>query len=174
MTAAGGRLLCESEKSLACAAEPVQPVIRGPGAIFSALGARPGWPGVRPVANDGLSREVPVINVFPSDLHQGQGRLPRVFPRRAGRCLVSILINPEKMNSAVLDRSSQSGVSAAEEPRYSYRMRTLRREYEPLEEASEDCEAPERGAQLHLEAPDAGEPQFPHDDRELRHGRSRG
>lgn len=87
---------------------------------------------------------------------------------------MSILINPEKMNSAVLDRSSQSGVSAAEEPRYSYRMRTLRREYEPLEEASEDCEAPERGAQLHLEAPDAGEPQFPHDDRELRHGRSRG
>jgi hypothetical protein len=61
MTAAGGRLLCESEKSLRCAAEPVQPVIRGPGAIFSALGARPGWPGVRPVANDGLSREVPVI-----------------------------------------------------------------------------------------------------------------
>jgi hypothetical protein len=129
---------------------------------------------VRPAANDGPSREVLMIAILLSGHHQDQGRLPWVFPRRAGRCLVSILINPEKMNPAVLDRSSQSGVSATGELRSSYQMRPLRREYEPLEEASEGCEAPERGERLHLEAPDAGEPQFSHDDREFRHGRSRG
>jgi hypothetical protein len=87
---------------------------------------------------------------------------------------MSLLMNPEKMNPSTLDRSSQGNVSTDEEARSTFRMRPVRREYEPLEEASEDCEAPERDTKLHMEAPDAGEPQFPHDDRGLRHGRSRG
>jgi hypothetical protein len=87
---------------------------------------------------------------------------------------VSVLINPEKMNSSVLDRVSRNRAAVVEEPRLPYRMRPLRREYEPLEEAFEDSEAPERNTQVHVEAPDAGERQFPHDDRELKHGRSRG
>jgi hypothetical protein len=87
---------------------------------------------------------------------------------------VSILINPEKMNSSVLDCLSPSRVASGEESPSSYDMRPLRREYEPLEEAFEDGEAPERSTRLRVEAPDAGEPQFSHDDRELRHGRSRG
>jgi hypothetical protein len=78
---------------------------------------------------------------------------------------VSILINPAKMKPSVRDRDSAGG---------SYQVRPTRREYEPPEEAIEDSEAPEQGTRLRVEAPDAGEPQFPHDDRELRHGRSRG
>jgi hypothetical protein len=78
---------------------------------------------------------------------------------------VSILINPEKMNPSVREL-----VSAGR----SYQVRPLRREYEPLEEAVEDSEAPERGTRLRVEAPDAGEPQLAYDDREFRHGRSRG
>ena len=73
---------------------------------------------------------------------------------------MSILTKTETMNSADLTRSSQSGVSTTEQPRSSYRMKPVRREDEPLEEAFEDCEAPESGARLHLEAPDAGERAF--------------
>jgi hypothetical protein len=87
---------------------------------------------------------------------------------------VSILINPEKMNPSVRDLVSANRVSTTELPGSSYQTRPFRREYEPLEEAVEDGEAPERGTRLRVEAPDAGEPRFPHDDRELRHGRSRG
>ncbi len=87
---------------------------------------------------------------------------------------MSVLIKPEKMNSSVLDGVSPNRVAGAEEARLSHSMRPLRREYEPLEEAFEDSEAPERGILVRVEAPDAGEPQFPHDDREFRHGRSRG
>jgi hypothetical protein len=53
-------------------------------------------------------------------------------------------------------------------------MNRTRREDEPLEEAFEDSEPPESGARPHLEAPDAGEGHFYHDDREFKHGRSRG
>jgi hypothetical protein len=87
---------------------------------------------------------------------------------------MSVLTKPEKMNSSVLDRVSPNRPAGAEDVLSSYSMRALRREYEPLEEACEDSEAPERNMQVRVEAPDAGEPQFPHDDRELRHGRSRG
>jgi hypothetical protein len=134
------------------------------GRLFGSV-AWPGWSGVRPVANDGRPREVPVIAIRPSDLDRDRGRLPWLFPRCAGRCLVSILINAEKKNPIVRDRVSAGN---------SYQVRPLRREYEPPEEAIEDSEAPERGTRLRVEAPDAGEPQFSHDDRELRHGRSRG
>ena len=87
---------------------------------------------------------------------------------------MSILTKPETMNSSAVERSSQSGVSTIEQPRSSYRMKPVRREDEPLEEAFEDSEAPESGARLDLEAPDAGEGHFYHDDREFKHGRSRG
>ena len=87
---------------------------------------------------------------------------------------MSILINPENMNPSVRDLVSQSRASTTEIPDGSYQMRPLRREYEPPEEAVEDSEAPERGTRLRVEAPDAGEPQFSYDDREFRHGRSRG
>jgi len=47
-------------------------------------------------------------------------------------------------------------------------------EAEPPEEALEFCEAPERGQAIQEEAPDAGDGRNYHDDRELKHGRSRG
>ena len=138
-------------------------------------GVRPGWPNVRLVANDGRSREVClIVEIGPTGFWQDRVRLPWFFPRRAGRCVVSVLIKPEKMNSSVLDGVSPNRVSGAEEATLSHNMRPLRREYEPPEEAFEDGEAPERSIQVRVEAPDAGEPQFLYDDREFRHGRSRG
>ena len=62
---------------------------------------------------------------------------------------MSILIKPEKMNSSVLDRVSPSRVPDDRTNRgRRIEMRPLRREYEPLEEAFEDSEAPERGTQV--------------------------
>ena len=125
---------------------------------------------MRLVANDGRSREVPVITIHTFDLHQDRGRLPWLFPRRAGRCFVSILINTEKMNPAGRDRVSASRAGSG----MSLSSRPIRREYEPLEEAFEEGEAPEQRTQLHVEAPDAGAPHIPYEDREFAHGRSRG
>ena len=85
---------------------------------------------------------------------------------------MSVLTKTELKNS--VERSSQSGVSTIEQPRSSYRTKPVRREDEPLEEALEDSEPPESGARPYLEAPDAGEGHFYHDDREFKHGRSRG
>ncbi len=87
---------------------------------------------------------------------------------------MSILIKTGTMESSNIDLSSQNSVSTAEHPRSSYRNTPVRREDEPLEEAYEVCEAPENDQRFHTEAPDAGERHFYHDDRELRHGRSRG
>jgi hypothetical protein len=87
---------------------------------------------------------------------------------------MSILIKTGTMNSSDIDLSSQGRVSTSEAPRSSYRNKPVRREDEPLEEACEVCEAPENDQRFHTEAPDAGAGHFYHDDRELRHGRSRG
>jgi hypothetical protein len=85
---------------------------------------------------------------------------------------MSILTKIELKNS--VERSTQGSVSTIEQPRPSYRTKPVRPEDEPLEEAFEDCETPESGGRPHLEAPDAGEGHFYHDDREFKHGRSRG
>jgi hypothetical protein len=87
---------------------------------------------------------------------------------------MSILTKTGTINSSDIDLSSQSCVSTAEHPRSSYRMKPVRREDEPLEEACEVCEAPEKDQRFHTEAPEAGAGHFYHDDREFRHGRSRG
>ena len=88
---------------------------------------------------------------------------------------MSVLIQPENINrSTLLDRDQQGGISTTEEPGLPGRSRLVRREYEPPEEAFEDSEAPEHGARLRVEAPDAGEPQSSHEVREFKHGRSRG
>jgi hypothetical protein len=87
---------------------------------------------------------------------------------------MSILMNPERVNPSVFDRAREDGLESAEGTRSLYSGRSGRREYEPPEESYEDSEGPEQRARLHVEAPDAGEPQVSHDDRELRHGRSRG
>ncbi len=87
---------------------------------------------------------------------------------------MSILINPEKMNSSVLDLVSPGRPSTTGLSGHSFPVRPIRREYEPLEDAVADGEAPEQRTQVRVEAPDAGDPQFPHDDREFKHGRSRG
>ncbi len=87
---------------------------------------------------------------------------------------MSILIKTGTINSSDIDLSSQRSVSTAEVPRSSYRNKPVRREDEPLEEAYEVCEAPENDQRCHTEAPDAGDGHFYHDDREFRHGRSRG
>jgi hypothetical protein len=137
----------------------------------------PSWPGVRLVANDGLPRGVSAVKIHRSDLWirvNDRGPLPWVFPRRAGRCFMSTVINSEKMNASVLERPPEDALSVTREQQGSLRIPTGRREPEPLEEAFDYCEAPERGAQSDREAPDAGEAQFLYDDREFRHGRSRG
>jgi hypothetical protein len=85
---------------------------------------------------------------------------------------MSVLTKTELKNS--VDRAPQSGVSTIEQSRPAYRMKPVRREDEPLEEAFEDSEPPESGARSHLEAPDAGDGHLYHDDREFKHGRSRG
>jgi hypothetical protein len=85
---------------------------------------------------------------------------------------MSILTNSGTLNSSELDRSSPGGYATS--PQSSYRLPPVRREDEPLEEAFEDTEAPESGARIDLEAPDAGEGSLYHDDREFKHGRSRG
>jgi len=85
---------------------------------------------------------------------------------------MSVLTKTELKNS--VERSPKSGVSTIEQPRTSYRTKPVRREDEPLEEAFEDSEPPESGARPHLEAPDAGDGHLYHDDREFKHGRSRG
>ena len=87
---------------------------------------------------------------------------------------MSVLSTIELKNSSTVERSPQSGASATEQARSSYRLKPVRREDEPLEEAFEDSEPPESGAQPHLEAPDAGDGNLYHDDRGFRHGRSRG
>jgi hypothetical protein len=86
---------------------------------------------------------------------------------------MSVLTNTDLQNSSVVELA-QSGVSTIERPESSYRMKPVRREDEPLEEAFEDSEPPESGARHHVEAPDAGAGNLYHDDREFRHGRSRG
>jgi hypothetical protein len=87
---------------------------------------------------------------------------------------MSTLTKPEMMNSSALDGNSKNSVPTTEEPRSSYRWERFRREDEPLEEALEDSEPPEGGARFHPEAPDAGSGHLYPDDRELKHGRSRG
>jgi hypothetical protein len=87
---------------------------------------------------------------------------------------MSILTKTGTMNSSDIDLSSQGCVSTAQQPRSSYRMKPVRREDEPLEEACEVCEAPEKDQRFQTEAPDAGAGHFYHDDREFKHGRSRG
>ena len=87
---------------------------------------------------------------------------------------MSTLTKPEMMNSTALDGTSKNSVPTTEEARSSFRLERLRREDEPLEEAFEDCEPPDSGSRFHQEAPDAGSGHFYHDDRELKHGRSRG
>ena len=87
---------------------------------------------------------------------------------------MSILTKTGTMNSCDNGLSSQNCASTTEQPRSSHRMKPVRREDEPLEEAFEDCEAPEKDQGFHLEAPDSGEGHFYHDDREFRHGRSKG
>ena len=74
----------------------------------------------------------------------------------------------------LVEHSAPSGVSTIKHPPSSYRTKSVRREDEPLEEAFEDSEPPESGAGPHLEAPDAGDGHLYHDDREFKHGRSRG
>jgi hypothetical protein len=86
---------------------------------------------------------------------------------------MSVLTNTDMKNSSVVELA-QSGVSTIEPPQSSYRIKPVRREDEPLEEAFEDSEPPESGARPHPEAPDAGAGYLYHDDREFRHGRSRG
>ena len=83
---------------------------------------------------------------------------------------MSILTNSETINSSDFERSRAGGFATSQEPR----SHSARREDEPLEEAFEDTEAPESGARFDLEAPDAGEGSLYHDDREFKHGRSRG
>jgi hypothetical protein len=85
---------------------------------------------------------------------------------------MSILTKTELKNS--VERSPHGGVSTIEQPRSSYNTKPVRREDEPLEEAFEDSETPESGGRPHLEAPDAGDGHLYHDDREFKHGRSRG
>ena len=85
---------------------------------------------------------------------------------------MSILTNSGTINSAEFERSSSGGYATS--PPSSYRAQPVRREDEPLEEAFEDTEAPESRARIDLEAPDAGEGSLYHDDREFKHGRSRG
>jgi hypothetical protein len=85
---------------------------------------------------------------------------------------MSVMIKTEVENS--VERTLQSGVSTIEQPRPSYRLKQSRREDEPLEEAFEDSEPPESGAGPRREAPDAGDGHLYHDDREFKHGRSRG
>ncbi len=87
---------------------------------------------------------------------------------------MSILTNPETIHSSALDGSSRSGLATTERERSTYRMQPVRREDEPLEEAFEDSEPPESGVREDLEAPDAGQGYVYHDDREFKHGRSRG
>jgi len=85
---------------------------------------------------------------------------------------MSVLTKTELKNSVEL--APNGGVSTTEKPRSTYRMKPVRREDEPLEEAFEDSEPPESGSRTHLEAPDAGDGHLYHDDREFKHGRSRG
>ena len=61
MTVPGGTLVYVSRRGSpsAIAEAGLAGFRRGEAALGS--GARPGWPGVRPAANDGPSREVPVI-----------------------------------------------------------------------------------------------------------------
>jgi hypothetical protein len=87
---------------------------------------------------------------------------------------VSILTKMGTIKSSDIDLSSQGSPSAAEHPRSSYRMKPVRREDEPPEEACEVDEAPEKDQRFPTEAPDAGAGHFYHDDREFKHGRSRG
>lgn len=87
---------------------------------------------------------------------------------------MSVLTKTEMLNSSAIDLSSQCSVTTPEQPRPSYRVKPVHRADEPLEEAFEIGEAPEREARLRTEAPDAGDAHFYHDDREFRHGRSRG
>ena len=48
---------------------------------------------------------------------------------------MSILINPGTFNSSDVDLSSQGRIATAEQPRSSLRMKPVRHEDEPLEEA---------------------------------------
>jgi hypothetical protein len=114
------------------------------------------------------------IAMSPPKLERDPAALPWLFPRRAGRCLMSVLTKTELTNSPAVEPAPEGRVSIAETPRSTFRVKPVRRDDEPLEEAFEDSEPPEIGARLHLEAPDAGEGHFYHDDRELKHGRSRG
>jgi hypothetical protein len=82
---------------------------------------------------------------------------------------MSVLTKTDLKNSTAIDDLSTTG-----QPRSSFRMKPIRREDEPLEEAFEDSEPPESGARPYPEAPDAGDGQLYHSDREFRHGRSRG
>jgi hypothetical protein len=53
-------------------------------------------------------------------------------------------------------------------------VKRVPREPEPPEQAARTCEEPESRQTNGWEAPDGGVDDFPHDDRELVHGRSRG
>jgi hypothetical protein len=87
---------------------------------------------------------------------------------------MSTMTKPEMMNSTALDGTRPSNVPTTEKPQSSFRSERWRREDEPLEEAFEDCEPPDSGSRFHREAPDAGSGHLYHNDRELKHGRSRG
>jgi hypothetical protein len=87
---------------------------------------------------------------------------------------MSILTKTDLKNASAIDCAPQGGLATTEQARSSYRMKSIRRDDEPLEEAFEDSEPPESRARPHGEAPDAGAGHFYHDDREFRHGRSRG
>jgi hypothetical protein len=87
---------------------------------------------------------------------------------------MSVLTRTEFENPPVAGLVSKNGGAVVEEPRFSYETKPLRREGEPLEEAFEHSESPDRGATDDMEAPDAGDGHLYHSDWELRHGRSRG
>ena len=87
---------------------------------------------------------------------------------------MTALFIPKAAHLSDLRHSSQSTGLETEPRRFSTVGTRTQHELEPPERALQVCEPPELGVKDHVEAPDAGEGRDYPDDRDLRHGRSRG
>jgi hypothetical protein len=135
------------------------------------LCSRSSRPGVRPVASDGRLRGV-LVNPDSLELIPAvHGVLPWFFPRRAGRCLMPTMIQIRAKRTSDSKSSAPTRTALTE---HSHTGIPRGGEVEPPEEAFQLCEAPEQRQPFQAEAPDAGDGRNYYEDREFKHGRSRG
>jgi hypothetical protein len=101
-------------------------------------------------------------------------RLPRISPRRAGRCEMSALVTTRSDGMSRLPIASTFSVPETQKLHFPTGRPVAASELEPPEKAAMQVEPPETWQSQRCEAPDAGREERGHDDGGFRHGRSKG